>query len=137
MDFACGAVATLVTSFDVWAGKHPHIEVYGTEGSLIVPDPNGPGGTPLLWLNDGKEWREVPLTHGYTETSRSTGVADMAYALRYGREHRASGLLAFHVLDLMLAFHEASEEGRHIEIGSSCVQPAPLPVGLKTGTLDQ
>jgi predicted dehydrogenase len=137
MDFANGAIGTLTTSFDVWQAKHPNIEVYGSEGTLIVPDPNGPGGTPLLWTPATNEWQEVPLTHGYTETSRSTGVADLAYALRYGREHRASGQLAFHVLDLMLSFQEASEADRHIAIDSTVERPAPLPVGLREGTLDE
>jgi hypothetical protein len=60
----------------------------------------------------------------------------MAYALLYGRQPRASGDLAYHVLDLMHAFDESSEAGRHIEVESSCERPAPLPPGLLPGTLD-
>ena len=137
LDFASGAIGTLTTSFDVWAHELPNIEIYGSEGTLSVPDPNGPGGTPRLWTPKTGKWTEVPLTHGYAEVSRSTGVADMAYALRHGRDHRASGLLAYHVLDLMQAFHDASNEDRHIEMESTCERPAPLPVGLKAGTLDE
>ena len=59
------------------------------------------------WRGD-KEWRDVPLTHGYAENSRGLGVADMARAIREGRPHRASGELAYHVLDVMAAFEEAS-----------------------------
>jgi hypothetical protein len=69
----------------------------------------------------------VPLTHGYTENSRGLGVADLAQALRSGRPHRASGELAYHVLDLMHTIHEASREGRHIEMSSTCHRPEPLP----------
>jgi predicted dehydrogenase len=136
LDFASGPVATIVTSFDVWGGMPPPIEVYGTAGSLVVPDPNGFGGPVLLRKAGEREWSEVPLTHGYTANSRGLGVADMAYALRSGRPHRASGELAYHVLDLMHAFHDASAEERHIAPQSSCARPAPLPVGLAQGTLD-
>jgi predicted dehydrogenase len=136
MDFANGAVGTIVTSFDVWAAELPRIEVYGTEGSLSVPDPNGPGGTVRVRRAGAKEWSEVPLTHPYTEYARSIGVADMAYALRTGRPARADGNLAFHVLDVMHAFHDASANGRHVELGSSCDRPAPLPIGLREGILD-
>jgi predicted dehydrogenase len=135
-DFANGAVGTIITSFDVWAAQLPRIEVYGTEGSLSVPDPNGFGGTVRVFRPGQKDWSEIPLTHGYAENGRGMGVADMAYAIRSGRPHRASGALAYHVLDVMLAFQDASESGRHVKIGSTCEQPAPLPLGLRPGTLD-
>ncbi len=136
LDFAAGPVATIVTSFDVWAGMPPPIEVYGTAGSLVVPDPNTFGGPVLLRRAGEKEWAEVPLSHGYTENSRGLGVADMAYALRTGRPHRASGELTYHVLDLMHAFHDASEGDRHVYPESTCERPAPLPTGLAPGQLD-
>jgi hypothetical protein len=63
----------------------------------------------------------------------------MAYALtdpEGARRHRASGELAYHILDLMHAFHDASRQDRHITIESSCQRPAALPVGLAPGTLD-
>ena len=136
MDFASGAVGTIITSFDVWAAELPRIEIYGSEGSLSVPDPNGFGGPVRIRKPGAKEWNEVPLTHGYAENSRGIGVADMAYALRSGRPHRASGDLAYHVLDIMHAFHDASREGKHIELESHCERPAALPLGLRHGTLD-
>ena len=137
LDFANGAIATLVTSFDVWHAEVPRIEIYGTEGSLSVPDPNGFGGPVRLRRAGASEWSEIPLTHGYTKNSRSIGVADMAYALRTHRPARASGELTVHVLDIMHAFHDASREGRHIEMASTCNCPAPLPLGLRDFTLDE
>ncbi len=137
LDFASGATATMIMSFDVWAAHLPVIEIYGTEGSLVVPDPNGFGGQVWLWRLGGDGWKEVPLTHGYTENSRAIGVADMAYALRSGRAHRASGELAYPVLDIMQGILEASEKGRHVELKSTCARPAPMAVGLKPGTLDE
>jgi predicted dehydrogenase len=137
MDFANGAVGTLVTSFDVWDAQVPRIEIYGTEGSLSVPDPNTFGGPVFVRRAGASDWSEVPLTHGYSKNSRGIGVADMAYALRSGRPQRASGDMAYHVLDIMHAFHDASREGRHVELSSTCTRPAPLPLGLREGTLDE
>lgn len=49
VSFASGALATVIMSFDTFGGHHlPNIEIYGTEGSIQVPDPNGFGGTVLL-----------------------------------------------------------------------------------------
>lgn len=137
MDFSNGAIGTLVTSFDVWSSDLPNIEIYGTEGTLRVPDPNTFGGPVRVRHGREKEWHDVPLTHSYSEQSRGIGVADMALALRSGRPHRANGAMAFHVVDVMQAFLEASDAGKHIEIASTCTRPAPLPTGLAHGQLDR
>lgn len=130
LDFARGAVGTIITSFDVWASTMPRIEIYGTHGSLSVPDPNTFDGPVRVRRAGAKEWSEAPLTHGFIENSRGIGVAEMGYALRSGRSHRARGELAYHVLDVMLAVEEASEQGKHVEISSACDRPAPLPLGV-------
>ena len=75
LDFEDGAVGTLITSFDVWASQLPRIEIYGSEGSLVVPDPNTFGGPVYLRRATDKAWTEVELTHGYTENSRGLGLA--------------------------------------------------------------
>jgi predicted dehydrogenase len=136
LDFANGAIATLVTSFDVWGAEVPFIEIYGSEGTLSLPDPNCFGG-PVRLLKARGEWEEVPLSHGYGEENRSIGLADLACALRTGRPHRANGEMAFHVLDIMCALHASSAEGKHSELHSSCERPAPLPARLQEGTLDE
>jgi predicted dehydrogenase len=136
MDFANGAVGTIITTFDVWAAQLPWIEIYGTEGSLSVPDPNSFGGPVAVRRAGADAWTPMPLTHGYTRQNRGLGVADMAYALRSGRRHRANGEMAYHVLEIMQAFLDASFEGRHIELASTCERPAPLPMGLREGQLD-
>lgn len=127
LDFANGAIGTIITSFDVWSHRLPHIEVYGTEGTLIAPDPNGFGGPVYVRGPQERAWREVPHTHSHTENSRGIGVADMAHAMRTGQTPRASGELAYHVLDIMEAIHDASREERHITLSSTCQRPAPLP----------
>ncbi|EFH80563.1 Gfo/Idh/MocA family protein [Ktedonobacter racemifer] len=132
LDFASGAIGTIITSFDVWSHRLPLIEIYGTEGTLSVPDPNTFGGPVRVRRFDDKEWRDVELTHGNTVNSRGIGIADMAHALQSGSfPHRASGELAYHVLDIMQAIHDSSNEGKHIELSSQCERPLPLPVGPK------
>jgi predicted dehydrogenase len=134
LEFHSGAVATMIMSFDVWDAELPRIEIYGTEGSLSVPDPNTFGG-PVRLKRYRQEWREMPLTHGYTDNSRGLGAADMAHSLRSHRPHRASAELALHVLDIMVSTLESAEAGRRLELHSRCERPAPLPLGPLEGRL--
>jgi len=137
MQFAGGAMGTITTTFDVWSAQLPAIEIYGTEGTLSVPNPNGFGGSPRVRRAGAEGWSDLPLSHIYAEQNRGIGVVDMAYALRSGRPHRASGALAFHVLDIMQSFTEAWEQGRWLDLSSTCERPAMLPLGLRLGTLDE
>jgi predicted dehydrogenase len=137
LEFHSGAIGTLITSFETWGANLPRIEVYGTEASLSVPDPNGFGGPVKIKRPEYKDWVEVNLSHGYNDNFRGIGAADMAVGIKTGRKHRTSGALAFHVLDVMEAFHDASRTGKHVEIQSTCERPAMLPTGLKEGTLDE
>lgn len=136
VEFQCGAVITVITSFEVYKHGHRPIEIYGSEGSLQVPDPNGFGGPVNVFRKGYKDWVEAPLSHGYVENSRSIGAADMAYAMQSGRAHRASGELANHALEIMLAFDKSSELGQKVELSTTCQQPAVLPLGLEIGELD-
>ncbi len=135
LDFESGAVGTLITSFDVWDATLPRIEIYGSEGTLSVPDPNIFGGTVKVRRAGADAWSEIPHTHS-DDVGRGIGVADTAYALRCGRPQRTSGKLAYHVLDVMSAFAEASESDRHVHLQSRVERPMPLPTGLAAGTLD-
>ena len=135
LEFENGAIASVIMSFDVWGNHLPCIEVHGEAGSLSVPDPNRFDGEVMALKGGTREWIDVPLTHR-TNIGRGVGVADMAYAIQSGRPHRASGDLAFHVLDIVQALEESSERGRHIEIQSTLEQPPALPVGLADGRLD-
>ncbi|MCC7518606.1 MAG: Gfo/Idh/MocA family oxidoreductase [Verrucomicrobiae bacterium] len=134
LEFRNGVIGTLIMSFDVWAHTLPCIEIYGTEGSLSLPDPNGFGGVIRLRRKENKDWGEIP--HAFPERSRGAGPADMAKALQSGRPHRASGELAFHVLDVMCAIHESAEAERAIDVRSTCDRPAPLPLDLVAEEMD-
>jgi predicted dehydrogenase len=130
MEFASGAIGTLITSFDVQGHRLPYIEIYGSEGTIVAPDPNQFGGPVYLCQSGKRVWQEIALTHGYTSNVRGIGVADMLYAIHTGRPHRANGKLAYHVLDIMQAFYESSRAGKHIELSSTCQRPAPLRPGI-------
>jgi len=101
-----------------------------------VPDPNGFGGQVLVRRPGDADWVEMPSEH-QTEINRGTGVADMAYALQSGRPHRASGALAYHVLDIMHALHDTSATGQYMELTSGIERPAALTAGLALGILDE
>jgi predicted dehydrogenase len=136
LDFASGAIGTIITTFDVWSAELPRIEIYGTEGTLSVPDPNTFGGPVRLRRMGSGEWQEIPIPFHYTANSRGLGVADMAHALRSGRPHRAGGDLAYHVLEIMEAIHTASDAGRRIKLSGQVDRPAPFPLGMLPGVLD-
>ncbi|OGV54415.1 MAG: oxidoreductase [Lentisphaerae bacterium GWF2_44_16] len=137
LDFHSGCLVSMIMSFDVWAHGHHPIEIYGTEGSMKVPDPNSFKGPVFLKNPAGEEWKETALSHSYAEPLRSIGTADMAYAVTYGRKHRCNGELAYHVLDVMQSFEESSVSGKHIEISSTCERTDPFPIGLANGLLDK
>jgi predicted dehydrogenase len=128
LEFTSGPIATLVTSFDVWAHE-ARIEIYGSDGTLSVPDPNTFGG-PVRWRRRPEEdWTDVPLPSRFTNNWRGVGVAELAAAARAGRPHRASGDLAYHVLEAMHGIHIAAETGQRVTLASSVPRPEPLPAG--------
>ena len=127
IEFSSGVVASVITSFDIWHTSLPNIEIFGTEGTLSMPGPNKFTGPIRIRRAGEAQWAEIPLSHK-SDAGRGIGVADMAYNLTIDRKPRASGEMAFHVLDLMHAISEASERGHHILLHSSCSRPEPLPV---------
>ncbi|WP_240231558.1 Gfo/Idh/MocA family protein [Devosia lacusdianchii] len=137
LGFANGAIVQVGMSFDVPAHKHVPLELYGTEASLIVPDPNFFGGEVELRKRGRDEtWTPVLVTQPYADGNyRSLGVADMAQGILDNRPHRANGDLALHVLEVMEAFATASREGRTIDIKTPVTRPAPLADSLRDGRI--
>ncbi len=135
LEFAAGATGVMMMSFDIYGANLPRIEIYGTNGAMSVPDPNGFGGEVKVNMRGG-EWMNVPLTHGYKNNGRGVGVADLASAARNGRTPRASGDLAYHVLDVMQGSLDAGATGKTVDIASTVERPAALPVGLRDGEID-
>lgn len=127
LDFANGAVGTIVTSFDVWSDGLPCIEIYGTEGSLSVPDPNTFGGEIKVRRSNDDQWRAVEPERPYSENSRGIGVVEMAEAIQSSRPHRASAGLMQHVLEIMHGIHIAADNGTRYEMQTNGVRPEALP----------
>ncbi|UJW77283.1 Gfo/Idh/MocA family protein [Rhizobium sp. SL42] len=135
MAFESGAIIQIGMSFDVAGHKHVPLELYGTEGTLIVPDPNHFGGQ-VEFLKKGGTFEPQETTQPYADGNyRSIGVADMAHAIRSNRPHRANGDLALHVLEVMEAFQRAAESSTTIKINTKTERPAPLSESLSDGRL--
>ena len=126
VDFHSGAIGTILMTFDVWHSMLPRIEIYGSEGSLSVPDPNQFGGQVSIRKAADAEWTEIPLVPGITDNGRGIGLSEMASAVEENRPLRASGELALHVLEAMEGFHIASDSGRHYELKTTAERPQPF-----------
>jgi predicted dehydrogenase len=142
LEFAAGAHVTLAMSWDVWKHGHPAIELYGTEGSLRVPDPNFFGGAVGFTERDS-EWQEAsaaampygkpnyrspawPESRPSQANYRCLGLAELASAAVSGTPHRSSGRVALHVLEAMYGVLDAAESGRPVEIETQVERPAAM-----------
>jgi hypothetical protein len=123
-------------SFDVPRHRHLPIELYGTDGAMIVPDPNRFGGQ-IEVARGAAEFKPEETLHAYANGNfRIIGVADMAQAIVDDRAHRASGDLALHVLEVMLAVQEAGASGRSVAISTHVERPAMLAIEQSSGSLN-
>lgn len=136
LQFVSGALVQVSLSFDVPKHTHKPIEIYGTEASMQVPDPNMFGGEVKIAKPRAEEWDDVPVKIPYADANyRSLGVADMAHAILNDRPHRANGDLALHVLEVMEAFETASKSGQTVKIKTRVERPAPMTESLKRGKI--
>lgn len=138
LEFENGATVTVIATWDVWAHRHENMELYGTKGSLYVPDPNFFGGTVKAGGGDFSEMADLPAwdhpfgipnqdhKQGKMANYRVSGLADMVAAIDEGRPHRCSLELATHVVDVMTAILRSGEDGQFITLTSTCERPAAL-----------
>ncbi|MGJ3238614.1 MAG: Gfo/Idh/MocA family protein [Anaerolineae bacterium] len=133
MRFQSGVVGTIITSFDTWKSTLPRIEVHGTKGSLIIPDPNTFGGDVMLYTPETGEWQTATHQHR-GDIQRGIGVADMARCIEANAPHRANGAIALHVLETMLAFGQSSAEETFVTIENQVERPPALPANLENNT---
>lgn len=131
LEHAGGVLSTVTVSFEVWATRAPLFEVYGTAGTLAVPDPNQFAEEAQAWTRDTGQWRALQPSAGYRDAGRGYGLADMAYAIATGRPHRASGELAFHTLEIMQAVLDAARTHAVVSIESTVARPEPVPAGAR------
>ncbi len=131
LEHESGALSTVLMSFDVWAADLPRIEVYGTGGSLSVPDPNSFHGQVRVLRAGDESWADAQEAGGYPNAARGYGLADLARAISTGGKARASGDLAFHVLDVMESLLTAAARGTSVDVASTVDRPAPVPFGAR------
>jgi len=136
MNFSSGAIGTIFTTFDAYIAQVPRIEIYGSEGTLCVPDPNFFDGPVRLFKAGAEDFVEMPLQFEYPENSRALGLADMAKAIETGRINRANGDLLFHINEIMQGFHTASDEQTFINIKTTVERPAPMTIPTQKGKYD-
>lgn len=133
LSFESGAIITLLASWDVWASNHPIMELYGSEGTLNLPDPNFFGGTLTVTERSGdpveKSWDHPFNVPNFEQTQanyRGAGLADMALAISEGRPHRCNDAFATHVVEVMTAILEAGEIGTVMTTTTTCSRPDVL-----------
>jgi predicted dehydrogenase len=137
LEFESGAMGSLILASEGF-GETPRIEIYGTEGTLVCPDPNTFGGPVLLKRNGGGDFVSMPLTHGYASgCCRGLGAADMAWAIKSGRAHRASGELGLHAFEIIHGIWQCSKDGKVHTMESTCERPAPLASGYVESGMDE
>ena len=132
-----GAIGTLFTTFDVYYPSQARFEVYGSRGTLFVPDPNGFGGPVRLFRPEDGEIREIPLMYDYKNNSRALGLDDMAVAIRTGREARCDYHQTFHVLDAITGFERSSESGEWVRMSTRYSRRKPMLKNPLVGCLDE
>ncbi|WP_348786669.1 Gfo/Idh/MocA family oxidoreductase [Leifsonia sp. NPDC080035] len=131
LEHASGVISTVTVSFEVWATRVPLFEVYGTEGTLSVPDPNQFSATVSVASAGDPEFHDAPAAGGYADAGRGFGLSDLARAIETGRPHRASGELAFHVLEIMEAVLDASARHEVVTLSPALDRPQPVPLGAR------
>ena len=133
LSFENGTIITLLASWDVWASNHPVMELYGTEGTMNLPDPNFFGGTLTVTERSGgpveQSWEHpfnIPNFEEIHANYRGAGLADMALAISQDRPHRCNEDFATHVVEVMTAILESGETGAVMTISTTCSRPDVL-----------
>ena len=138
LEFQSGAIVTIGASWDVYSHGHHNIELYGTEGTVYVPDPNFFGGDVVITDQSGEKTKVEPWDHPFgkvnqTDNSgnqranyRTAGLADMMQAVEQGRPARCGLDVALHAVDVMTSLLKAGESGAVVTLTTTCERPAPL-----------
>ncbi len=136
MQFASGALGTLFTTFDVHYPTQARLEVYGSEGTMILPDPNNFGGPIKIFRPETGKFDELPLLFDYATDSRALGLADMACSLQSGRTARCGSQQVYHVLEVLTGLEKSSKSGKWVEVNTPYERPAPMVKTALLGVLD-
>ena len=144
VEFANQAIVQGFISFDVQNHARNHMELYGSKGSIVVPDPNMFGGPVLLSHKLGSDWKEYSVEDKYLGKTniinhsgrsneapkqsnyRGAGLSEMIFSIENNRRHRCNGEIALHVLDIIESIILASEKKLEVQLRSTCDQPRPF-----------
>lgn len=137
--FEGGAQSQTLLSFDSPLRRQGIVEISGTEGTIVLPDPNmftGRTAVTRPFSHRGSDpahaaVAEQPWTDVAEEgvvVGRGLGALDMARAIRTGRPHRATGELGYHVLDTMVAAQESAARGAFVPVESTVDPIEAVPV---------
>ncbi|MBL8086841.1 MAG: Gfo/Idh/MocA family oxidoreductase [Chthonomonas sp.] len=126
MEFESGAIGAITTTFDVIPVPMPHLVIFGTEGTLDMPDPNGFGGVVRLRPKGKDDYDKIPLNFPFVNNARGIGLLEMVAAINRSRPHRASAELAQHVVEVLTSFAASAEQGRHITLETRVDRPAAM-----------
>ena len=138
LEFQNNAKIQFFCSWDVWKHKHSTIEIYGLNGSMIVPDPNFFSGDILVskkeedWeiINNDKMLLGIPNQSDNNGTQianyRGIGLADMIDAINNQRQARCSLDLAIHVLEVMEGIIKSSTDRKIYNMKTKPNQPSFL-----------
>jgi predicted dehydrogenase len=118
-------VASFTASFDVYTDEFCMLTIYGTEGTMKIPDPNCFGGVVKVY-KEGEGWKDYPVTFPYDGPSRGLGLADMAKCMEEGGMHRANYQQQLHVLDIMTAFERSNKAGAPIHLETPYERQRPM-----------
>ena len=136
--FGSGVIGTAQMSFDVWDSDLPHAEIYGTQGTLSLANPNHFDGDVRIRRHGDDAWRVLPPVTGLfgavgtkEQSRRGLGIRDLANAVE-GGPHRANAQFAFHVLEALSAVDDSSSRGEVVHLDSTCGRPAPVGQGRRS-----
>jgi len=124
-----GVLGTVHMNSDTLADEKYCLEIYGTDGILSMGNPNN-FGNPVVLKRLKRPEVEFPLTHGFDENSRGLGAAEMAWAIRAGRPHRAGKEMAYHVFEMIHGMMISAEQGSFYQMESTFTIPEILPAGF-------
>ena len=137
LQFKEGPTVTFSASWDVWAHRHSNMELYGTEGTIFVPDPNFFGGLVEIARSSMDPETKFDSSHPFSVPNdgngpkdranyRGAGVAEMAQAILERRPHRCSLELATHTVDVMTSILKAGKIGEFVNLTTECERPRML-----------
>ena len=133
LEFDSGVTGSVTVSFDMqysyWESKLPYIQIEGSGGSIIIPDPNKFEGPVKLRRLNG-DYCEIPLTHGFTGNMRGMGFVRMLNDFYNHKNLRTNGSLALHILDVMTGISRSAESENVYRVKNKCKRPEGLPLNM-------